>query len=108
MSDIGTELYESVLGALPEAAATVRTEDAVFYPCLCASVGLTRANSEMGLSLMPSVVYRMPIASVPESMMNIGKAVTLIDAQGVEHAFRITERRYTTGLASFTVEAVNG
>jgi hypothetical protein len=90
------------------AQANIRTADGTVIPCLCPSVGYTRANSELGISRTPTFQIRVTGESLPTVGMTEGSIITLIESDGTEHKLRIASIPNTMGFVTITVEAVNG
>lgn len=108
MSDIGTECFNAVFSSLPAARIIARVEDGGEHDALCAAVGFSRTNHEMGLGLEPDIQIRMLAANVPATGMEIGKTLTLIEANSRETVWRVNGSHTSAGVTRFTLEAKHG
>jgi hypothetical protein len=105
--DIGKLVFNATWARLPYARATLLTDQGESVACLCVNIGLTNSTGDYGVSLSPAANIRLPENALPESLKQ-GSQITLTRHNGQEYVLRVGEIRRSTGLATVTVEAING
>ena len=109
MPDYGVLAYQAAYAAFPTARVTIRVKGSeTATAALCASFGSARTTGEFGVSADPGVLVRMLASVVPETGMALGDAVTMTDADGGEHEYRISERHESGGVVRFMMGARHG
>jgi hypothetical protein len=108
MPDIGADAYQAIYEAFPSARVQLRTKAGDLYNALCASVGAARTSGDFGVSSDPGVLARILSTVVPAAGMALGDPLTLITADGVEYALRVSERHESGGIVRLILGALHG
>jgi hypothetical protein len=108
IANLGATVYEAISAALDDVRMTIRTADRTEIACICAAIGKTRQNSEIGLGLTPDVQVRVLDSNDPDGLLAVGKLIAVVDTAGTEHAFRIAERHHSGGMTRYVLEAQHG
>jgi hypothetical protein len=109
MSDIGTTAFNAIYGAMPEARATATFGRTVVARCLCAGVGQTRNQTEIGAGIEYDVSLRIVATDDPAAGSKLGDTVKVTAyGQTVATSYRITAKRAIGGIVNFSLEYVHG